>query len=174
MFYIGEREVTSNATLVPGLTYRENWLNADEQAALLSELDGLPWRRAAGRRTQVHTLRRRNCPDSVLALATRVAESGMLSSSPARIEVVEYQPGDGEDGSEAAGWATVSLGSPCVMICEHPGRRLAVPLLLSPGGLLAHRRGAGQLWHLNIPGRKIDQFEGRRFARGRRLALRMM
>ncbi|MEO6064062.1 MAG: hypothetical protein ABIQ99_19205, partial [Thermoflexales bacterium] len=109
-------------------------------------------------------------------LATRVAESGMLSSSPLRIEVVEYQPGDGENGSDSAdaGWATISLGSPCVMICEHPGRRLAVPLLLSPGGLLAHRRGAGPRWVLSIPGRKIDQFEGRRFARGRRLALRML
>jgi len=176
MFYMGGREVTSNAALVPGLTYREHWLSADEQAALIAELDALPWRRAAGRRTQVHTLRRGNCPASVVALATRVAESGMLATSPAKIEVVEYQPGDAEDGSATAaeGWATISLGSPCVMMCEHPGRRLAVPLLLSPGGLLAHRRGAGSPWQLSIPGRKIDQFEGRRFPRSRRLALRLV
>lgn len=176
MFYIGGREVTSNAALVPGLSYRENWLSADEQAALIAELDALPWRRASGRRTQVHTLRRRSCPAGVAELASRVAASGMLSASPARIEVVEYQPGDGEDEGAAlvAGWASISLGSPCVMICEHPGRRLAVPLLLSPGGLLAHRLSTGRAWQLRIPGRKVDHFEGRRFARGRRLALRMI
>ncbi len=176
MFYIGEREVTSNATLIPGLTYRENWLSAEDEATLIAELDALPWRRAAGRRSQMHRLHHKSCPAGLAKLATRVAESGVLSSSPARIEVVEYQPGDGEDGSGPAnaGWATISLGSPCVMICEHPGRRLAVPLLLSPGGLLAHRRGPGRPWQLSIPGRKIDQFEGRRFARSRRLALRMM
>ena len=176
MFYIGGREVTSNATLVPGLTYRENWLSAEEQAGLVAELDGLPWRRSAGRRTQVHTLRSRNCPQGVAELAWRVAQAGIVNAAPARIEVVEYQPGDGEgeSGSRDAGWAAISLGSPCVMICEHPGRRLAVPLLLSPGGLLAQRRSASPAWQLSIPGRKIDQFEGRRFARGRRLALRMM
>ena len=175
MFYIGGREVTTNTSLVPGLSYRENWLSADEQATLVAELDRLPWRRSAGRRTQVHTLLSRNCPPGVAELARRVAQAGVAHSDPARVEVVEYQPGEGEirDEPASSGWAALSLGSPCVMICEHPGRRLAVPVLLSPGGLLTHRMGAGSAWQISVPGRKIDQFEGRRFARGRRLALRL-
>ncbi len=176
MFYIGGREVTSNTSLVPGLTYRENWLSAEEQATLVAELDRLPWRRSAGRRTQVHTLRSRNCPQGVAELARQVARAGVVNSDPTRVEVVEYQPGEGETrgGPAGASWAALSLGSPCVMICEHPGRRLAVPVLLSPGGLLTHRVGAASAWQISVPGRKIDQFEGRRFSRGRRLALRMM
>jgi len=79
--------------------------------------------------------------------------------------------GEARDESTGRGWAALSLGSPCVMICEHPGRRLAVPVLLSPGGLLTHRVGAGSAWQTHVPGRKIARFGGPGFSRGSTLGV---
>ena len=177
MFYVGSRPITSNANLIPGLAYCGDWLSLDEQAALLAHLDTQPWERRDGRRTQEHLLGLRATSAHLAELGKRVAAAGLLARNPARVEVIEYRLGDGDpepapDGGRAGCWATLSLGSPCVMICEHTGRRLTVPLLLGPGSLFAPRPDACSAWRLTIPRRKIDQFEGRRFARGRRLALR--
>ncbi|MBX7214863.1 MAG: hypothetical protein K1X39_12690, partial [Thermoflexales bacterium] len=93
------------------------------------------------------------------------------SSGPAtrRLVVTEYARGAGDPLCVEAR-AAIGLGSACVVLAENPRQKLTVPILLAPGTLLAPQRTRAA-WRLSVPTRRVEVFEGRRFARGRRLVV---
>jgi alkylated DNA repair dioxygenase AlkB len=90
--------------MINGLTYQENFLTAEEQIAVLTEIDSRPWRDDLKRRVQhygyIYDYKKRAVdpsmylgplPDFALAIAKKINQS----KTPDQLIVNEYLPGQG-------------------------------------------------------------------------------
>jgi alkylated DNA repair dioxygenase AlkB len=171
---------------IPGLEYTPEYLSALEEAELLTQIDRRPWRAWMKRRVQHYGFgyagRTRNIapvavealPGWALQLARRFVSEGRIDQVPDQVTINEYFPGQGiaahSDYLHFGGTVLdLSLLSPCVM--EFLKGRSRIPLALEPRSLLTLRGESRYDWEHRIPARKADVFEGRKWARERRVSV---
>ena len=175
---------------IPGLTYRDRFITAADEIALLAAIDAEPWLADLKRRVQHYGYRydykaRKVTPSMFLGplpawslpLADRLVVDGHMAEAPDQLIVNEYEPGQGiaahVDCVPCFGPViySVTLGSHCVMQLAATAGDAEESLLLDPGSLLVLAGPARYDWRHAIPARKSDKVDGRVRARGRRVSL---
>jgi alkylated DNA repair dioxygenase AlkB len=170
--------------VIPGLRYVPGYLDAGEHDRVLGIVSGLGWQDVGGRRIQFyghwyqHTkgvYRVGDLPDWALALASRLCQDGLVPYVADQLIVTEYQPGEGirphVDSSLFADVIVgVTLGSTCVMEFARAGHSTH-GVLLEPGSAVVLAGESRQEWQHAIPVRTLDEWEGRRLPRARRVSL---
>ena len=172
---------------IPGLRYVADFLDVDEERALLAFVDGQPWLADLKRRVQhygyKYDYKARNIdrsmflgaiPSALAALSTKARDRGLLPHDPDQVIINEYEPGQGilahvdcvpcfEDHI-----MTVSLGSACTMdLVAKSDRSAAHAIVLERRSALIFSGPARYEWLHGIRGRKTD--DG--VARSRRVSL---
>jgi alkylated DNA repair dioxygenase AlkB len=177
-------------SLIEGLVYVPDLLAPPAQAQLLREFDAQPWMTDLRRRVQHYgyrydyrsrsvdrSMRLGDLPPWAVGVAELLRERGLLNRAPDQVIVNEYEPGQGISNHVDcepcfdANIISVSLGSPCVMNFTRLGTGEAVPVLLEAGSAVILTGKARYDWMHGIPARKKDTFQGRSFARSRRVSL---
>lgn len=178
-------------TTVPisGLTYLPDFVVAEEEAALLAQIDAAAWRHDLKRRVQQYGYRYDyrartvtpadrlgDLPDWLAPLAERLATAGWFPRRPDQVIVNEYAPGQGIsahiDCAPCFGdtIASLSLGSPAVMRFTRPGEA-PVDLPLPARSLVVLCGEARYAWRHAIPARRSDPGPHGRIPRARRVSL---
>ena len=161
---------------VKNLLYVPSYLSSAEQRQLLMCIDGQPWLSDLQRRVQHYgyrydykarrveaKMRLGPLPDWAQELAARLHDCSFFDQVPDQAIVNEYTPGQGisphVDCEPCFGptIASVSLGSPVVMVFTHVDSSDRVELLLETGSLVLLRGDARYLWKHSIPARKTDR-----------------
>jgi len=177
--------------MVSGLRFLENYVNQPEHDLILSSIDGEPWLNDLKRRVQHygfkynyksrsidHGMYIGQLPDWSNALCRRLLADRLISYLPDQIIVNEYFPGQGIanhiDCEPCFNDTIISLSliSTCVMDIinkEDPTKRLE--LLLPPRSLVVLSGEARYRWTHGIAGRRVDEFNGVKIVRERRISL---
>jgi alkylated DNA repair dioxygenase AlkB len=172
----------------PGLLYVEGYVVSSEQDRLLEAIDEQPWITELRRRVQHYGYRYDYkaravdrgmylgpLPHWAQPLIERLVGEGYMPERPDQLIVNEYLPGQGiaphVDCIPCFGpvVASLSLGSPCVMVLSRGEQEL--PLVLEPCSLLVFAGEARTRWRHAIPARKSDMLAGVRQPRDRRVSL---
>jgi alkylated DNA repair dioxygenase AlkB len=181
-------EAAPRESVVPGLTYLPDYLDAAQHDRLLALLDAQPWLADLQRRVQHYGYRYDYkarkvdpatylgpLPDWAAEMADRLHHEGWFPTTPDQLIVNEYQPGQGISRHVDCvpcfhhTVASISLGSTCVI--ELARGETKVPLLLQPRSILILQDEARYRWTHAVPGRKKDMVDGRTLLRGRRVSL---
>jgi alkylated DNA repair dioxygenase AlkB len=176
--------------MIAGLSVLPEYVSEKMSQELLSSIDSQPWRHDLKRRAQHYGYRydykaRQVSPDSYLGplpdwgnqLAKQMVQERFFERAPDQIIVNEYLPGQGisshVDCVPCFGpvVASLSLGSGCVMVFDHPGEQRKVELYLPARSLLIMARVARYEWTHAIPARQSDAVNGRKIMRTRRVSL---
>jgi len=173
---------------IPGLSYRPDYIDADEEARLIAEIDGRPWSLELQRRRQWYGwayddtplgddgYRSEPMPDWLMPLARRLRTDGYFPEVPDRALINEYQPGQGigahkdRDIERIKSVAIVSLGSGITMEFARPGHAVRSQYL-QPRSLVTMRGEVREDWTHGIVGRLNDKVGGLVFPRKRRLSV---
>jgi alkylated DNA repair dioxygenase AlkB len=180
----------SASASIPGLSVLDEWIDAEQERALLAAVDASPWRDDLARRVQHHgfrydyrarsvdaSMRLGDLPPWAAALADRIAREGLAERAPDQVIVNEYQPGQGisrhVDCVPCFGPTvlSLSLASSCVMDLHAPDGPEKIAVALRPRGLLVLTGEARSRWSHSIAGRKSDLLDGARVPRNRRVSL---
>ncbi len=176
---------------VSGLTFIENYVTQTEHDQILSSIDREPWLNDLNRRVQHygfkynyksrsidHAMYIGSLPNWSHWLCHRLVEDKLISDLPDQIIVNEYFPGQGianHIDCEPCFNETIfslSLVSTCVMdIVKKDNPRRRVGLLLPPRCLVVLTGEARYRWTHGIAGRRVDEFNGIKIYRKRRLSL---
>lgn len=124
---------------IPGLTYIPDFISAQEQDFLLSQIDQQPWLTDLKRRVQHygykydykarsvdHNAYLGSLPDWLSSVSNKLHNDGIFSLAPDQAIVNEYLPGQGISAHIdcvpcfADTIASLSLGSPCIMEFSNP------------------------------------------------------
>lgn len=175
---------------ISGLSYLPDFIDADNEAALITTIDQQPWLNDLKRRVQhygwrydykargiTQDLRIGVIPDWLAGLCERLSAEGIFSRTPDQVIINEYQPGQGisahVDCVPCFGdtIASLSLGSACVMDFTHAttGEKQSHPL--EPRSLVVLSDDARYHWQHAIPARKSDKWRGHTIPRTRRISL---
>jgi alkylated DNA repair dioxygenase AlkB len=174
---------------IGGLSYREDYVTPDEEAALIGHIDRQPWSTELLRRRQwygwayddttlgrAEDYRPQPLPDWLRPFAGRLRGDGYFPAVPDRALVNEYHPGQGigahkdRDADHIRVVAIISLGSPIMMDFTRPGRATQSHYL-RPRSLVIMQGEARDHWLHGITGRKSDRVGGLILPRGRRLSV---
>lgn len=174
----------------PGLTLIADFISADDERALVAQVDAGAWSQELRRRVRHfgyrydYRARRLTAysrlgplPDWLAPLAHRLAAAAPFERVPDQVIANEYVPGQGIsahiDCAPCFGpvIASLSLLSPCEMIFRKPGTTTTFSLVLTPRSLLILTDAARSQWTHEIPARKSDVVEGVKCVRGRRVSL---
>ncbi len=177
-------------TQIPGMTYIPNYIDRDEQTQLIQAIDRQPWQFDRDRRLQQHGYQYNYQQGSLVSSkylgplpdwADRITQKiscDRLTPSPLDYLVVnEYCPGQGIrrhiDCRNCFGNAIfiLSLMSACVMEFTHNQTRAKVNVLLESRSLVILQRVARYQWLHGVSPRKFDEYQGKEFARNRRVSL---
>jgi alkylated DNA repair dioxygenase AlkB len=182
--------LTAPAPSIPGLSYVPEYINPQQEAALIRTIDAQPWITKLKRRVQHYGYRydykaRSVEPESQLGplpewlapYCNRLCADGFFPQMPDQVIINEYQPGQGIAPhidcvpcfTETI--ASLSLGSSCVMEFTHVETQQKIPMLLEPRSLVVLTGDARYHWQHSIPHRKTDRYNGSIFQRDRRLSL---
>ncbi len=175
---------------IPGLTYRPDYLNPDEQTRLLAFIDQQTWLTELKRRVQHYGYRydyktRKVDEDFYLGplpewlnpLAKRLHTDGFIGDAPDQAIINEYEAGQGiarhVDCIPCFGDTIISLslGSACVMVYTEITSHAEIPILLAPGSLVVMKGKSRYDWMHGIPARKSDVLHGEVIKRGRRVSV---
>lgn len=173
----------SESSTVPGLRYTPEWINLDEEHALLAVIDAAAWSTQLRRRVQHYGMRydytsRAVAPSERTPLpGWAVGLGARLTFAPDQVIVNEYLPGQGISahtdcvpcfGPEVA---AITLGSGCTMEFSHDGARVDVALAVR--SLCVMTGPARYEWRHAIPARKSDPDPAGpgRIARARRVSV---
>ena len=175
---------------VPGLSYLDAILSAQEEEHLLRVIDGGPWLTVLKRRVQHHGYRydyraRKVDREMYLGplpawaqeLAGKLASQRLIPQPPDQVIVNEYLPGQGIAAHVdcipcfGATVAALSLGSTCLMEFSRPAAGERAALLLLPRSLLVLSDEARYRWRHAIRARRSDTWQGVRYPRSRRVSL---
>lgn len=175
---------------VEGLRYLENWLSVEEANAILAQVDGGQWMNDLQRRVQHYGYRydykaRKIVNDAYLGplpawslpVVERLVAEGVCPEAPDQLIVNEYEPGQGISKhvdcvpcfSDTI--VSITLGSSALMQFRQLKTGEICPILLMPGSLVAMQGEARYQWQHEIPARKTDNWQGRKWQRGRRVSL---
>lgn len=181
----------NNIPIINGLTYISGYISPESGTQLLSRIDEAPWRADLKRRVQQYGYRydykaRRvgredylgPLPEWLEGICGRLVDDALFSKFPEQAIVNEYLPGQGIaphiDCPPCFGdtVASLSLGSQCVMEFSEPhADRSRYRLCLEPNSLLVLSGEARYRWRHAIRPRKIDDIDGERAIRGRRVSV---
>lgn len=175
---------------IPGLTYRPDYLNPDEQARLLAHIDQQTWLTDLKRRVQHYGYRydyktRKVDEDFYLGLlpewlnplAKRLHSEGYIADVPDQAIINEYETGQGIARHVDCipcftdTIISISLGSACVMVYTEIATQREIPILLTPGTLIVMQGESRYEWMHGIPARKSDVLNGEVIKRGRRVSV---
>jgi alkylated DNA repair dioxygenase AlkB len=177
--------------MIPGLQLIRNFLNAELQHELITQIDAQPWSTVLKRRVQhygaVYDYSKRSVvqsskqvlmplPDWSKQVVNRVIQAGMTTTPFDQIIVNEYLPGQGiaphvDSSKFGPEIVTISLGSTCIMTFSNMDRNKCVDIWLEPGDLMRLTGDARQRWCHQIRPRKRDSYQGRNVIRQRRISL---
>ena len=177
------------ARAIDGLSYREDYITPDEEAALIGHIDRQPWSTELLRRRQwygwayddttlgrTEDYRPQPLPDWLKPFAERLSGDGYFPAPPERALINEYHPGQGigahkdRDADHIRLVAILSLGSPIVMDFTRLGHATR-SFHLRPRSLVIMQGEARDLWLHGITGRKSDRVGGLVLPRARRLSV---
>jgi alkylated DNA repair dioxygenase AlkB len=191
---LGNEQATSpNGTdlaRVRGLVYAPSFIDEEEQAFVISQIDMAPWIVDLARRVQHYGYRydykaRRvdpgmyvgELPEWMSQLARRLYEAGYIDVIPDQAIVNEYEPGQGitphVDCEPCFGDTVISLSmlSTCVMDFTKLGSTERVSILLEPRSIVVLKADARFGWKHGIAKRLADTVDGIVYKRGRRVSL---
>lgn len=178
------------AGLIAGLSYQSSYVSTDEQVRLVADIEQQPWITDLKRRVQHYGYRydytRRTVdpdmylgplPSWIMPLAQRLYGEGIFDAMPDQVIINEYEPGQGISAhidcipcfGEVV--ASISLLSSCVMIFTRAEPVAQLPVFVEPCSLLVMQGEARYQWKHAIPARKVDDVQGKRLERGRRISL---
>jgi alkylated DNA repair dioxygenase AlkB len=179
----------AESAVIPGLSYREAYITAAEEAGLIAGIDRQPWSTELLRRRQWYgwayddtTLGRADdyqpqpLPEWLLPFARRLQGDGYFPLAPDRALINEYHPGQGigahkdRDADHIRTVAILSLGSSIMMDFTRLGHATRSHYL-RPRSLVIMRDEARDKWLHGITGRKSDRVGGLILPRGRRLSV---
>lgn len=117
-------------------------------------------------------------PEWVKRLCLKLHNDGHMPKVANQMLVSEYEPGQGIGGhidKEACFMDTIvilSLGSSCVMeLTDKYDKTKKVPIWFAQRSLVVLSKDAKNEWMHGIPARKSDMWDGRKYARQRRVSL---
>jgi len=176
--------------MIDGLKYLPDFLNAECEQQLLTEIDGRSWLGDLKRRVQhygyKYDYRARIIDTSMFlgplpgwaqSLASDLQKQKVFPNIPDQLIVNEYRPGQGisahVDCEPCFGdvIASITLGSGCTMDFTRVYGHEKFSQHLEPRSLVVMTGEARYAWKHAIPPRKTDLLDGRRIARGRRVSL---
>lgn len=176
-----------------GLMYREDYVDAAVEAALVADVDARPWSLELGRRRQWYggdyddtelglpqQYRASAPPYGFIEVAQQLHADGILPSVATRFGVNEYLPGQGigahmdRDNEVVKSVAILSLGSGLMMDFVRPAdkaRQDVRSYYLHRRSLLLIAGEARYQWMHGIAPRRSDKICGLIRPRGRRLSI---
>ncbi|PZP54809.1 MAG: alpha-ketoglutarate-dependent dioxygenase AlkB [Micavibrio aeruginosavorus] len=175
---------------ISGLTYIPDFISAQEQDLLLSQIDQQLWLTDLKRRVQhygyKYDYKARTVgndaylgllPDWLSAISTKLHNDGIFPSIPDQVIVNEYLPGQGISAHIdcvpcfADKISSLSLGSPCVMEFFNPKTGEKKFITLRERSLIVLSGPVRYEWQHAIPARKSDVIYGIKTERARRVSL---
>jgi alkylated DNA repair dioxygenase AlkB len=175
---------------ISGLTYIPDFISAQEQDFLLTQIDQQPWLTDLKRRVQhygyKYDYKARTVdndtylgplPDWLSPISKKLHGDGIFSSIPDQVIVNEYLPGQGISAHIdcvpcfAETIASLSLGSPCIMEFSNPKTGEKKSIVLEDRSLIGLSGPARYEWQHAIPARKSDIINGIKTERTRRVSL---
>jgi alkylated DNA repair dioxygenase AlkB len=168
---------------IPGLAYLPEYMTVEEEAALVRQIDAMPWDTNWERRRQSYGATygpseglQRPLPDWGLALAERMHREGLSERPFDQMLVNEYEPGQGialhhDHKPFDRTVVSLSLLSAVVMDFRNPGAGKRSSMLLGRRSLLILTDEARYIWQHGIARRKNDRWEGTVVPRHRRLSV---
>ena len=175
-------------TLIPGLTYKQNFITYEQELALVNHIDQEEWNAELKRRVQhygfKYDYKTRNIsqkhylgplPDWLMQYCKLLFERKIFAIIPNQVIVNEYEPGQGIathiDCLSCFGEtiASISLLSNCVMnFQKNIDKRI---LFLEPKSLLILQDEARYKWQHSIAPKKTDKYDSKIIPRTRRLSI---
>jgi len=181
---------------VPGLFYRKNFINTQEESRLLSIIDKQSWSAELARRTQqfgyiydyaaVYENEDKNAPRLLLgskipdwleAICQRLLDEGYFPWKPDQIIINEYKPGQGisahtdHAGSFREVIAAISLYSGVGMIFKNNYKKLSHEIYLEPRSLVVMENECRYNWTHEIRQDQFDVWKGSSHRRQRRVSI---
>ena len=175
--------------VIPGLSYRDDYITPDEEAGLIAEIDKQPWSMELLRRRQWYgwspddttyglpdEYKPQPMPDWLRWLGERLHADGVFAGVPERALINEYHPGQGigahkdRDTERIKAVAIISLGSPIMMDFTRLDRAARTQYLYPRSRLIMQGEARGK-WMHGITGRKTDRVGGLILPRQRRLSV---
>jgi alkylated DNA repair dioxygenase AlkB len=182
MLFSTEDEVDA-VPIIPGLSYRRDYIDAKQAAELVSAIDAEPWDTTWKRRRQPYgsaygktDSAQREIPAWAQFLIERLQRERISDRTFDQMLVNEYFPGQGislHKDYEPFDRTVVSLSllSTCVMDFRHVSDGRRESLLLEPRSLLVLSDEARYEWQHGIANRKSDRWRGAVIPRARRLSV---
>lgn len=176
---------------IHGLQYIPNYITEFQHDWLLDQIDKQEWHSFAKRRAQHYgpkydyktgKLKHDTCPNDLpewlQRLSHKLHKDGYMPEVANQVLVSEYQPGQGIGGHiDREPWfkdtiIALSLGSSCIMeFTNQYDRTKKVAVWLARRSIAVLREAARYTWLHGIPARKSDVWDGRKYARQRRVSL---
>lgn len=175
---------------ISGLTYIPDFISAQKQDFLLSQIDQKPWLTDLKRRVQhygykydykAHAIGNDAhlgpLPDWLSLISKKLHDDDIFPSVPDQAIVNEYLPGQGISAHIdcipcfTGTIASLSLGSPCVMEFFNPKTGGKKSIVLEDLSLIVLSGPARYEWQHAIPARKSDILNGIKTERTRRVSL---
>lgn len=175
---------------ISGLTYIPDFISAEEQDFLLSQIDQQPWLTDLKRRVQHYGYKYDykartvgndaylgSLPGWLLSISKKLHDDGIFLSIPDQIIVNEYLPGQGISAHIdcvpcfAGTIASLSLSSPCIMEFSNLKTGEKKSIALEDRSLIVLSGPARYEWQYAIPARKSDIVNGVKTERTRRVSL---
>lgn len=193
--FSSEQSLPSNDLRLIGqvndLMFLENYVTQAEHDQILTAIDNEPWLNDLKRRVQHYGFRYNYksrsidykmyigaLPNWSKPICRRLVEDRLIRYLPDQIIVNEYLPGQGIanhiDCEPCFDDTIISLSliSPCIMeIINKDCLRHRLELLLPPRSLVILSGEARYLWTHGIPARRVDEFNGIKIQRERRISL---
>jgi alkylated DNA repair dioxygenase AlkB len=175
---------------ISGLTYIPDFISAQEQDFLLSQIDQQPWLTDLKRRVQHYGYKYDykartagndaylgSLPDWLASVSKKLHDNRVFPSTPDQVIVNEYLPGQGISAHIdcvpcfAGTIASLSLGSPCIMEFSNPETGEKKSIVLEECSLIVLSGPARYEWQHAIPARKSDLINGIKTERACRVSL---
>ena len=175
---------------ISGLTYIPDFISAQEQDLLLSQIDQQSWLTDLKRRVQHygykydykartvdHNAYLGSLPGWLSSVSNKLHNDGIFPSMPDQVIVNEYLPGQGISAHIdcvpcfADTIASLSLGSPCIMEFSNPKTGEKKSIVLEERSLIILSGPARYEWQHAISARKSDIINGIKTERTRRVSL---
>jgi alkylated DNA repair dioxygenase AlkB len=180
-----------HARKVEGLELHPDFIDKNQESALLNHINSSEWLTELSRRVQhygyKYDYRARKIdssfflgklPDWLNEIALKIYHSNIIDFIPDQVIINEYESGQGIaphiDCAPCFGDTIVSLslGSACIINFERkPRSKEKVGILVEPRALLVMKHESRYNWYHGIPPRKTDKFNGESIRRKKRVSI---
>lgn len=183
-------KISNEISLVPGLTYSQNFISSEEEMKLIDIINSRPWLNDIKRRVQHYGFKYDYktkgidysmflgpLPNWIAPIAEKLHVEGYFETIPDQVIVNEYLPGQGIanhiDCEPCFGETivSISLNSSAVMDFIHTTSKKKVEICLEPRSLVSISGDARHKWTHGIPQRKVDTIGSSKIARKIRLSM---